>query len=411
MDFKPTNKPAQPSGSPANSNQDRFSSSPNSVRNPYSVPTGTPPNEPIGVPNASPSFGPPPKKPKKKLTKKQFIFIAIGIILLGIGLLVGINVIKGDPEQPEQPKAQIVEEKEEPKKPTSPLTGRIVASEALAKRPVTGIMVENSPASRPQSGLQEADMVYEAIAEAGVTRFMAVYQESAPSQVGPVRSARPYYLDYILGLDGTYAHVGGSPEALNDIRTLGVKDIDEFSNAATFWRASHRYMPHNAYTSFERLDKTNTAKGYTSSEFTPFIRKTDVPQTPKAAIVNVSPSGPNYNSSYNYQPDSNSYLRQMAGVPHSDEVSGKQINPKVIIALVVNGGTQADGYHHYYETSGNGKVLIFQDGIMSEGQWSKADRKASLTLKDKNGFPMALNAGQTWVTLIGSANDVSYSAQ
>jgi hypothetical protein len=165
------------------------------------------------------------------------------------------------------------------------------------------------------------------------------------------------------------------------------------------------------YTDFTKLDALNTSKGYTKSTFIPFERKIDVPQTPTAAVINLALSGPNYNAQFTYDVASNSYLRSQAGAPHKDEVSGKQINPKVVVALVTTKGYDPDGYHTDYTTTGSGKVFVFQDGIVSEGTWTKTDRKASLTLVDSNGLPMKLNAGQTWITLVDSADDVRYSTQ
>jgi hypothetical protein len=354
------------------------------------------------------------KNPFKKLTKRQLLLIG-AILLLVIGAVVYLYITNKDSNNETSSTQQNASEQKDPDAPppapTSPLTGRVVESAAIAARPVTGIMIENSPESRPQSGLYQADMVYEAIAEGGVTRFLSVYQESQPDRVGPVRSARPYYVDYIAGLDGSFGHVGGSPEALQDIKSLGVKDLDQFYNGSSYTRISGRYAPHNVYTDFTKIDALNTSKGYTKSTFTPFIRKIDVPQTPTAAVINFALSGPNYNALFTYDATSNSYLRSQAGAPHKDEITGKQINPKVVMALVTTKGYDPDGYHTEYTTTGSGKVFVFQDGIVSEGTWSKPDRKASLTLVDKYGLPMKLNAGQTWITLVDSADDVRYSTQ
>jgi hypothetical protein len=367
-----------------------------------------PPKEP-DMPKKSSSR----KNPFKKLSKKQLVLIGV-IILLLIGAGVYYFISKNDSSDNSTTQQNAIEQDDPdapPPPPTSPLTGRVVESAAIAARPVTGLMIENSPESRPQSGLYQADMVYEAIAEGGVTRFLSVYQESQPDRIGPVRSARPYYVDYIAGLDGSFGHVGGSPEALQDIKTMGIKDLDQFYNGSSYTRVSGRYAPHNVYTDFTKLDALNTSKGYTKSTFTPFERKIDVPQTPTAAVINFALSGPNYNAQFTYDVTSNSYLRSQAGAPHKDEISGKQINPKVVIALVTTKGYDPDGYHTDYTTTGSGKVFVFQDGIVSEGTWSKADRKASLTLVDKYGLPMKLNAGQTWITLVDSADDVRYSTQ
>lgn len=412
MDIKPPKRPNQDNNVPTEPDlRELMGRQPNTtLPTPPSDEDITNYNPTVITEEAEPVAPPPSKRKRINLSKKQKIIVIIVLILLTIGLIAGYFLFFKQEDQ--QPVANVAVEEvvvEEPPKYYSPLTGVEYETEAPTVRPVTAVMVENSPDARPQSGLEQADLVFEAIAEAGVTRFMAVYQESTPNKVGPVRSARPYYIDYALAFNASYAHVGGSPQALQDIRTLGVKDIDEFANSGTFWRASDRYAPHNAYTSFERLDVTNQKKGYTKSEFTPFERKIDVPQTPKASTVNFSISGPNYNAVFNYDAATNSYTRQQAGAPHKDAQTGKQINPKVVIALITNKGIDGDGYHSTYKTVGEGKILVFQDGIVSEGTWSKNDRSSSLNLKDKYGLPMKLNAGKTWITLLGSADDVRYS--
>ncbi len=351
------------------------------------------------------------RNPFKRLSKKQGIILS-AVLLLVIGVAIYFFIMKNDSDTATQSNASSQEEvADAPQVPTSPLTGRQVESAEIAARPVTGIMIENSPESRPQSGLYQADMIYEAIAEGGVTRFLAVYQESQPDRIGPIRSARPYYIDYIAGLDGSFGHVGGSPEALQDIKTLNIKDLDQFFNAGAYTRVSGKAAPHNVYSDFSKLNALNQSKGYTSSKFTGFVRKADVPQTPTASAISLTLSGPRYDAQFAYDQATNSYLRSQAGAPHKDEPTGKQINPKVVIALVTNKANDPDGYHTDYTTVGTGKVFVFQDGIVSEGTWSKSDRKASLQLTDTNGLPLKLNVGQTWLTLTASANDVRFSTQ
>jgi hypothetical protein len=355
-------------------------------------------------------------KPKESKMKNFFSWIgnnkkiSIPVITLCLIALIGAGylfIFKKDQPQTATTKAVVVKKQEE-KKITSPLTGRVLASAELAKRPVTSLMIENSPDARPQSGLLEADMVVEAIAEGGVTRFMAVYQESQPQYIGPIRSARPYYLDYALPLESSYGHVGGSPQALQDIKTLGIRDLDQFFNADTYWRITDRFAPHNVYTSFEKLDKTNQAKGFTSSKFTGFERKADVPQTPTAKTIDLAISGPLYSPRFEYDQATNSYNRFQDSSPHTDQKSSKQITPKVVVALVVNSGNDPDGYHSAYNTSGTGAVYVFQDGVVTEGTWSKTDRKSPLVLTDKNGLPIKLNSGQTWISLVGTSSDITY---
>src|SRR5690606_30510274 len=169
----------------------------------------------------------------QKLNKKQkaLVIISAAIVLAGIMFAIWFFVLHAEPSpQPAAP--QVVE----PPKPTtepSRLTGLQVDPD-INKRHVTGVMIENSPDARPQSGLQEADIVFEAIAEAGITRFLALYQDTEPKHIGPIRSARPYYLDFLMPFDAGYAHVGGSPTALQQIRQLKIKDLDQFANSGAY---------------------------------------------------------------------------------------------------------------------------------------------------------------------------------
>jgi len=290
----------------------------------------------------------------------------------------------------------------------APLTGELVSSASLASRPVTGLMIENSLAARPQSGLVDAGVVFEAVAEGGITRFLALYQEAQPQYIGPIRSTRPYFIDFALGFDASLGHVGGSPDALSDIKTLNVKDLDEFYNGSSYWRITSRAAPHNVYTSFAKLDALNQAKGYTSSTFTPFVRKNDVPQTPTASSIDFEISGSDYNPHYQYDPSTNSYLRFQDGQPHTDQQTGTQISPKVVIALVMPESLAADKDHTIYADVGSGKMYVFQDGIVSIGTWSKNNRQSQFVFKDLDGLPMKLNTGQTWISIVGNASDVTY---
>lgn len=348
---------------------------------------------------------------KHRSKKKILIIISIIIALLVAGAATYWFLLKPKPHQNQSDTNTVTAEtkKEAPKpKPVSPLTGAVLTDETLATRPVTGIMIENSPDARPQSGLTDAGVVYEAIAEGGITRFLAVYQEAQPAYIGPVRSARPYYLDFIAPYDAGYAHVGGSPQALSDIKTLGIKDLDQFANGSSYMRISDRYAPHNVYTGFDKLNKLNQSKGYTSSKFTGFVRKPDVAQTPTAKIIDISISSPLYSPRFEYDASTNTYKRFQGGEPHIDQKSKTQVAPKSVVVLVTEKSYDPDGYHTDYKTVGGGKMYVFQDGIVSEGTWQKSGRKSQYVFTDKNGLPMKLNTGQTWVSLIANQSDVTY---
>jgi hypothetical protein len=268
-------------------------------------------------------------------------------------------------------------------------------------------MIENSPDARPQSGLKDAGVVYEAIAEGGITRFVALYQEAQPDYIGPVRSVRPYYLDFIRPFEASIAHVGGPPQALSDIKTLGVVDLDQFANGGSYRRITARFAPHNVYTSMANLDALNSSKGHTSSNFTGFARKKEAPSAqPTAKSIDISISSAFYNVHYDYDVATNSYKRSEGGAAHLDEKTGAQITPKVVIALVMSRGIASDGQHTNYATTGSGHMYVFQDGILTEGTWAKADRTAQFVFAANNGQPIKLNPGQTWIT-IADAGTVS----
>jgi hypothetical protein len=303
-------------------------------------------------------------------------------------------------------------------KPTtvpSTLTG-LPVDPSVNERPVTAVMIENSPDARPQSGLDQAGIVFEALAEGGVTRFMALYQDTQPDYIGPVRSARPYYIQWALGFDAGYAHVGGSPEGLQDIKSWGVRDLDQFSNSGAYERVSTRYAPHNVYTSVAQLNQVETAKGYTSSNFTGFARKPDSPSAaPNATSIDMTFSGYYYNTHYDYDAVTNSYKRSEQGAPHmevSKTGAQTQISPKVVVAMIVPWAYGAldssNAYYSDYQTIGSGAATIFEDGTVIAGTWSKASNTAQLTFTDGSGQPLKLNAGQTWISALAKPSDLSY---
>ena len=336
-------------------------------------------------------------KQHKKLT---VLFIVLGIVVIAAGTATGLYFLnKKDPEP-----AKTVTKKEEKKEVIhyySPLTGNEVADEAATKQAVTGIMIENSPDARPQSGLKDSGVVFEAIAEGGITRFLVLYQEQKPQLIGPVRSVRAYYVDWVAAFNASVAHIGGSAAALKEVRNGNYRDIDQFFNASTYWRATDRYAPHNVYTSFEKLDALNAAKGYTSSTFTGFTRKdSQAAETPNATAIDVTISSALYNSHYAYNATTNTYDRSQAGAAHLDKGAG-QISPRVVIVMKVNETTvMEDGWRQSIQAIGSGQVTIFQDGTVQEGTWHKADKTSQITFTDANGADIPLARGQTWLTAV-----------
>ncbi len=344
--------------------------------------------------------------------RRKIILIVTGSVLLlaaGIGAYFYLSnkaPVANNPT-PETQLPKVVD----PPKYYSPLTGSLVESLADTQQPVTGVMIENSPNARPQSGLKDSGVVFEAIAEGGITRFLVLYQSEKPQVIGPVRSLRLYDVDWLAAFDAGICHVGGSLYALNEIRNGNYRDLDQFFDSGYYWRSSDRYAPHNVYTSFANIDELNASKGYTSSSFTGFSRVDGQAQvTPDATTINITVSSDLFNSSYLYNPTTNNYSRSQAGEPHLDRESG-QITPSVVIAMRVDEtSVMQDGYREDITTIGSGLATIFQNGTAISATWNKTSKTSQITFTDAAGKDIPLVRGQTWITAVPNGDgDVAWS--
>jgi hypothetical protein len=357
-----------------------------------------------------------PKSKKKNLkqwltnlSKKQKILLSLCVILL-IAIVAGTvwyAFLRPEPVAPE-PVPAVVEAPPETTE-ASRLTGiKYPLEDKVNERTVTGVMIENSPDARPQSGLRDAGVVYEAVAEGGITRFLALFQDTAPTYVGPVRSVRPYYLDFLGPYNAAIAHVGGSGEALAQIRDQKIKDLDQFSNPGPYWRERTRYAPHNMYTNIKELKKLEKQKGWKPSEYTGLERgaESKAAATPTATTIDVKMSSMLYNVSYKYDKKTNTYLRSEGNRPHMDAKSNKQLAPAVVVVPIIE--RSQNGIYSVYKVNGSGKVLVFQNGTVAEGTWSKKSRTSQFQLKTKDGEVLKLAPGQTWFTIAATNANVSY---
>lgn len=325
------------------------------------------------------------------------------IVLLGASFIAAGSYFVFNQEKPTAPKAISVKKPQPVEKFYSPLTG-VEVSQADTKRPVTAVMVENSPEARPQSGLKDAGVIFESVAEGGITRFLLLYQEGKPALIGPVRSVRPQFASWAAAFDAGLAHVGGSDIPLQKLRSGQIKDLDQFFNASTYTRVTNRAAPHNVYTTDEKLQALNQKKGYLNSNFTAWQRtKKDKPsKTPTATVITVPVSTGTFAVGYNWDQATNTYLRSVGGTAHNDRELG-QIAPKVVIAMQVQHDVITDSNHYAYpDVNTSGKAWVFQDGMVGEVSWTKPNDKAQIAFTDANGKPVQFNAGQTWITAIRS---------
>lgn len=350
---------------------------------------------------------------------RMLALIGVGAVVVFAGAWFGIHAMSRKPAPVAAVKPSPSPTPSASPTPTvfySPLTGLPVADNAATQQPVVGVMIENLyPDARPQSALGSAGIVYEALAEGGITRFMALFQEPLPGIMGPVRSLRPYYLDWGLEYNIPVAHAGGSEPALNSIKPLGMKDINALTYSGSyFYRTSDRYAPHNLYTNSDLLGKIIAKLGFaTAPAFAPYQRKADAP--PQAAthpVININFSSYYYGVKYTYDAPSNAYLRVMGGAPHIDRNTNQQIKVKNIVVefVPVTYGTQPVDKKPEtdYHLIGSGKALVFEDGGVTDATWSKADDHAPTVLTDAGGKPIQFNRGNTWFEVLPTGNSVTY---
>jgi hypothetical protein len=331
------------------------------------------------------------------------------------------------------------EDPSQPKTESCPLNGSMHTKAAKdiwdARRPLA-VMIENHTEARPQSGLSSADVVYEAVAEGGITRFMGVYLcNISDTQVGPVRSARTYFVDWLSEYDALYAHVGGAntpgpADALGQIIKYDIKDLNQFSiGFPTFWRDYQRLghsvaTEHTMYSTTNKLWEVGAKRDWKAEDsdgarwdesFTSWKFKDDSKSTaPEAAKINVEfwSGYTDFGVTWNYDVESNLYKRDNGGQTHLDLNNKKQLNAKNVIVQFEKESHANDGYegnaHLLYGTIGQGKALFFQDGKAIEGKWIKTSRTARTKYVDAKGREIQFNRGLIWVQTIPEGAEVKY---
>ncbi len=378
--------------------------------------------------------------------QKILTLIIMGIALYGVSTSLSYSLFSNFGTTPlgeedtasslPTPSNAFVEDPKEPKVAACPLNGSMHTQKAedfwIRRRPLA-VMIENHVEARPQSGLSSADLVYEAVAEGGITRFMALfYCNMADVQVGPVRSARTYFLDWLGEYDALYAHVGGAntpgpANALGQIIDYEVKDLNQFSiGFPVFWRDYQRLghsvaTEHTMYSTTAKLWQVGEKRGWTATDsaglswdenFTSWQFKDDNGQGEVDKIsVNFWGSQPGYQVEWDYDTETNTYKRKN-GEPHLDLNDNQRLEAKVIIVQFQRESNANDGYpgnvHLLYGTKGNGKALIFQDGQVLEGKWSKASRTARSKYLDGSNTEIEFNRGQIWIQTVPEGAKVSY---
>ncbi len=291
-----------------------------------------------------------------------------------------------------------VVKKEPDKKYYSKLTG-LEVKEDVSKRPILAVMIENSEEARPQSGLDSAGIVFEALTEGGITRYLLLFQEDGPETVGPVRSIRPHFLDWLMGFDASVAHAGGSAEALELVDSRHARSLSEFTNSDSYFRDNSREAPHNLFAHDKDLRALQKKTGHKESRFDVIPHNDESPaQEPTNTQISIDYSSPEFRVEFRYDKTTNSYLRFLAGQPHIDKASNKQISIKNLIIIRTTG----------QEATGNGEALIFKNGTLTKGTWRLADYNSRIKFFDQNDKEISLDRGDKWISAVPTDRTVTY---
>lgn len=270
------------------------------------------------------------------------------------------------------------------------------------------VMIDNEGTRvLPQGGLDKAQIVYEIIVEGGLTRLMPVFWGTEPEMIGPVRSARDYFLDYSMEYDAIYVHYGGSPQAGKDIKKYKINEVDGlYLGPDVFWDLTKD--PGNwqdSYTSMEKLQAYAQKKKFsatTQAEFPLTYNQADAALVTGDSATAVTLKYPSMTSKYEYDSATGLYMRFRYGKEHMERVTEKQFAAKNIIVMYVpNYDIKGDSAgRQSMDTIGTGKGYFITGGKAINLKWSKESRTAQTKYTDDAGNSITLNRGQTWIQIM-----------
>lgn len=347
------------------------------------------------------------KNPKKRLLFE----ICLGVVLIAIfGLGLYLLTSSGN---------SVLTPKETNKEVTPPkityssvLDGVMVEDQAAANRHPLAIVVENDQAARPQSGLSKASIVYETVYDpAATTRFLAIFGENTAEKVGPVRSARTFFVDWVHGYDAYFGHWGGNADALDQIKKDKIYDLDEFAYANLYWREGNKSIEHTGYTSTKNLYEQANKNNYPAvNNFDVYQFKNDGEALPESQKISVNFSSAQYKVDFVYNKTTNSYKREIAGSQDVDALTKEQLNPKNIVVMTVarkQTTTRINESGYSMTTVGSGKASIFMDGKTISGTWKKNSAGEREIFYDEAGNEVVFNRGQLWICVVADSKTIT----
>ncbi len=335
------------------------------------------------------------------------------------------------------------QETNEPKTEECPINGELLTKSQRqkweARRPL-GVMIENHKEARPQSGFSSADVIYEAVAEGGITRMLTIFYCKDAPMMGPVRSARIYFLKLLQGYGDhpLYAHVGGAnapgpADALGEIADLGwnnYNDLNQFAVPFPYYWRDYERLPgrateHTVYSTTSKLwEFAKNKRGLSNVDEkgkkwnAPFVAwkfKDDAKPEERGNGGQISFGfwnlfSADYSVVWSYDKTTNSYKRANGGQPHVDKNTGKQLEAKNIFVVFAQERPVQDDYggHIFYSIVGSGTGLAFLDGQAIKMTWKKPSEETQIRFYDENGAEIKMVRGQVWVEILPTGNKVTY---
>lgn len=308
-------------------------------------------------------------------------------------------VVEPEPEPVEEPEP---EPEPEPTGIPSPLSG-IYAAEEVVNGRIISVVFDNHPKAKWQSGLKDAEVIYEFPVEGPYTRYLGLYLINEPDSIGPIRSARPYFVTIAWQFDSIFVHVGGSEQAKADVRNLNMAEIDGLTSSnQVFWRMSHKRAPNNMYSSMEVLRAVQENRGYREmSEFEGFLFDVEAsPRTGDGAKDILITYNDENNTRYIYDSEIQRYERYKEGARHVDESDESGLYADNII-IQENSMRVLDKEGRLGITlEGQGEGKFISRGVVEDISWVKDNRKAKILYLNQDNEEISLSPGVTWIQVV-----------
>jgi hypothetical protein len=275
------------------------------------------------------------------------------------------------------------------------------------------VLIDNNSDARPQSGLDAADVVYEAPTEGGIPRLMALYlRDTQVERIGPVRSARQYFVYLAAEYHVALAHISGSPQGLAALDETGLPRLDEARGDGGFTRDPSRQAPHDAYVSTQAVRSELARAGTRVSATTAGLSFGAFRPGPQPATrLRIGYGAGRFSAQYDYDGGARAYQRSQDDQPHTDAPSGRRYAPRSVIVqqVTVQPIPNDDAGRVDLGLVGTGRGLLVAEGTQVPLQWAKGNLSEATRFSRTDGMPFSVPEGQVWIELVPTDGQVDVS--